>query len=789
MVDIKRWIRLNRDVYKTEKMDVFFQGGDRSALAALVRHARDLDVRISLRTDCTESPGALSPLGDLDLLDVFLTPRSARAEHLDAWLGACRAANLPIRIQIPAPFPADLGVETTVERLAQGGVVAVNVALADPFQNPPSCANAEESRRTVEQMNALVKAIDARGIEANLLFLPLCLVWPENLIRAANLSQFFLDHQQYDRLSYEMARGVFKCNPNAAGKALRIPLGRNSSLTWFIDNKLLRWILDGHWRHIGLLVWRKLTRTLRVVPGEPKPVEESLTAYERQVERVRRKANAGLGPLCSRCSLKRICDRETAWFKRILPGLKVVPQKIAVPGAEKPEEAVAPSPRHFCAGQRKYYDAIDSDRVAFSDRYLSLAKEAGNILRYTPPTREIDSFDYEIEGQWTHQMPGGNRWHSFTNSEKMSTVLARVVPPFTLAVTFGGGIADYVGFSFGRHCKLMCPMETYTHQVALHVDADGHYVLLRDGIPARPTEFEGVQYVPVRLAGVLEPRIAIWNIDGTIVTQTVLLWQDGLNALDLSRVRYSVIIVSTRYSRRLQAVLTGLAHQEGIDLDRIEVIISYVPGIDATDDIIESMKLIHPRLRIVRAPFTEDDARAKGFLINETVKVASGEWILLLDSDILIHPRTFARIEEVAGEKWDASLFPASTARAGKRPNFSGASRFICSDGRKMLPPAETAKVLLGELTPWQDWDQLLNGPGEFRRFEADGVPIGFFQCVRRSCMDKVPYLEMDHFEGADWWFGYRIRQNFGEETRLTGLPVLHLDHGGSQWYGTQKQR
>ena len=106
-----------------------------------------------------------------------------------------------------------------------------------------------------------------------------------------------------------------------------------------------------------------------------------------------------------------------------------------------------------------------------------------------------------------------------------------------------------------------------------------------------------------------------------------------------------------------------------------------------------------------------------------------------------------------------------------------------------MLPPAETAKVLLGELTPWQDWDQLLNGPGEFRRFEADGVPIGFFQCVRRSCMDKVPYLEMDHFEGADWSFGYTIRQNFGEETRLTGLPVLHLDHGGSQWYGTQKQR
>jgi hypothetical protein len=766
MVDIKRWVRLNRDVYKTEKMDVFVWGFDRGRLVSLAQHARDLDVKISLRTDCTEPPGPLGPLGDFGLFDVFLTPRSVRAEHLDAWFEACRAANLPVRLQIQAPFAGDLDVENAAERIVRGSVVVANVTLSDSFLDLPTCADAKEGSRTVDQMNALVKALDARGIEANLLFLPLCLVSPENLIRAANSSQFFLDHQQYHMLAYEMAAKILKCSPNAAGKALTIPMGRGSAWTWYIDNKLLQWLLEGHWKHIALLVWRKLTRTLRIVPGEPKPIEESVSAYEREVERVRRKADAALGPLCSRCSLRRICDRETERFKRILPGLSVIPQKIPVAGAENPEDAVVPSQQHFCAKQPKYYDPVDAARVAFSDRFSSLAKEAGNILRYTPPTREIDSADYEIEGQWTHKMPGGNRWYSFTSSEKLSTALTRVAPPFTIAVTFGGGIADFVGFSFGRHCKLMCPMETYTHQVALHVDADGYFVLMRDGIPVRPTEYEGGQYIPVRLAGVLEPRITIWNIDGAIVTQTVLLWQGGPDASALSRVKYSVIIVSTRYSRRLQAVLTCLAHQEGIDLDRIEVIISYVPGIDATDDIIESMKLTHPKLRIVRAPFAEGDARAKGFLINETLDVASGEWVVLLDSDILIHPRTFARIEEVAD-----------------------AARFIYPDGRKMLTPAETARVLLGEIKPWQDWDRLFDGPGEFRRFEADGVPIGFFQCVRRSCMDEVPYLEMDHFEGADWYFGYNIREHFGEEKRLTGLPVLHLDHGGSQWYGTQKQR
>ena len=76
---------------------------------------------------------------------------------------------------------------------------------------------------------------------------------------------------------------------------------------------------------------------------------------------------------------------------------------------------------------------------------------------------------------------------------------------------------------------------------------------------------------------------------------------------------------------------------------------------------------------------------------------------------------------------------------------------------------------------------ELLDGHGEFRHREADGVPIGFCQAVRTSCLDKVQYAELDHFEGADWAFGYYMRKEFGQEVRLSGVPVLHLDHGGSQ--------
>jgi hypothetical protein len=402
-----------------------------------------------------------------------------------------------------------------------------------------------------------------------------------------------------------------------------------------------------------------------------------------------------------------------------------------------------------------------------ADRYLALAEEARGVVNNQLPTREVDSYDYEIEGQWTHHMPGGNRWYSFTNTEKQSTVLTRAEPPLTINMTLGGGIAELAGFSLGRHSKIVCPMEAYSHQITLHVNEAGYYVLLRDGLPVRPTEFEGVQLAPSRLAGLLEPRISLWNIDGAIVTQTVQLWEGkGAAAAHANDVRYSVFIVTTRYARRLQAVLMSLVNQRDFDIGKLEVIIGYVPGLDATDDIIDSIRMAYPGLRIVRAPFTEAYAKSKGFLINESVHLASGEWIVLLDSDTLVPPTIFSKMDRVAAT-----------------------CNFMAPDGRKMLSPETTAEVLLGKIRPWEQWDTLMEGAGEFRSREADGVPIGFFQCVRKECFDKVQYREMDHFEGADWFFGYDIRQEFGLEVRLTGLPVLHLDHGGSQWYGTSKHR
>jgi hypothetical protein len=138
--------------------------------------------------------------------------------------------------------------------------------------------------------------------------------------------------------------------------------------------------------------------------------------------------------------------------------------------------------------------------------------------------------------------------------------------------------------------------------------------------------------------------------------------------------------------------------------------------------------------------------------------------VIILDADTLIAPDTLQKLGELPAD-----------------------CRFAVPDGRKMLSPETTARVLLGELRPWEEWHALLNGAGEYRMREADGVPVGYCQCVRRECLDHVRYEQMHHFEGADWKFGKDMRDRYGLERRLSGSPVLHLDHGSSNWYGATR--
>ncbi|HOZ47291.1 MAG TPA: glycosyltransferase [Candidatus Hydrogenedentes bacterium] len=757
IVDVKRWIRLNRAAHKALKLDVFAACDRFHALQELLETATREDVRLSLRTACEAAPKKLADLKDKGLLDVFLTPPDVTAPHLDAWFDAGREAGLPMRLQLHAPFPKDMDPTALADRIAKAGVAAVNVALADPFTERPPCRGKADSEATIGFMNAVVRALDARDVEANLLRVPFCLVEPHRWPHAVNQPQFFMDHQQYAKMPYLLAMRLYGRGPVIVSKYLQSMLRRETLSRTPEDERLLNWLNHHPAYYARMAFWRKVTKHLRIAGSVPKELDPSPEKYYRDAKRETRRRRKEMGSICAECRLRRICDHASDAFRRMLPDARIS----AVEGDE-----LVVFPMHFAAEQRKYYDAIDAAHRDRDAQYFERAEEARLAVRKRPPDRQLSSQDYTVEHTFFETMEGGVRWHSALNCEKLSSALANLALPFTIAATFAGGTADYIGFSFDRTTKIVCPMEGLRHELILHVDANGRYVLLRDGVAVRPSEFEGARYVPLRLPDRVEPRLTIWNIDMSIVTHLVRIWEWNCEPVAAPKPKYSVIMVCTRYARRLQAALMALAHQRDFDVNRLEVIVGYVPGLDAVDDVIDSMRFSFPQLRILRSTFNEQKARAKGFMINESLKLASGEWVVLMDADAVLPPDMFARVEAIERD-----------------------AHFIAPDGRKMLPPDLTAKVLVGEIRPWEQWDEIMKGPGEYRRREAGGVPIGFCQFVRKRCIDEVKYLEVDHFELSDMWFGIGIRKEFGPETWLTGVPVIHLDHGGSHWYGAASHR
>jgi hypothetical protein len=605
-------------------------------------------------------------------------------------------------------------------------------------------------------MGELVEALEARNIEANILHVPFCAIDTGLWKNVANEPQSFRDHQHYIRKAWELATLLFPKGPIVTKKVLLMTLGRHTLMPDPIDDKLLPWLIERPWLRARVVAWHRLTRHLRLTRAVPKalPVESEADA-SRTLETKTTETMRKLGPTCGLCSLRAICNHASHPGALALNGFR----------AESVDGDMVMSATHFASKQDQYYDEIDEARCNLPSTLIALAAEANDILENIAPDREIDSFDYQVEGQWCHQLPGGVRWYGFTNSEKVSNVLATLDAPFTVSYVAGGGIAEYAGFSLGRDAKLLCPMEAYQHTLTLHVNARGEYVLLRDGKPVEPIQFEGHYYAPMRFGTQLQPRISIWNIDQSLVTQNLKLWNESLTRVpEEKHYRFTVITMCVRYARRLQVMLQAIAHQEGIELSDIEVIVAYLPDADPTEDILESMGLAHPELTIHRMTFAEERRQAKGFIINECLETARGDWVMLLDADTILPPNMFVEIEKRAED-----------------------ADFIVPDGRKLLSPEVTSEVLLGNRRPWEEWDALLATEGEFRYREMDGTPIGFCQVVRRSCFEKVKYYEADHFEGADWQFSIHMREEFGDEVRLSGVPVLHLDHGGSKWYGTTR--
>ena len=748
LVNIQRWMRYTRLVLNAEKVDVLAYGSTTALLPDLLACGTEIGCRVSLRTDATSPPRDLAAAKAAGLWDLLLCPSSLKDATFRNWLVEAHAADVPIRLQLAWAALNDETVPLLATLAMDFGIRHVSIVPGDAFattDEPPA------HRDITALVPSLIRQLETNGTEVSVHGLPFCSVdegvWP-NLL---NSRQRALDHNHYIPTAWTLAKSIYRHRVYMAEKMIRMLLGRHTLSRNPVDEILLPFVINRSHRYLVNRLVRRLTEHLNVTKSVPKALQRS--KYDEVLQEKAELDSIYIPLACESCRLRKICDHNS------LNGAPLLNHFAAKPI----DGELVVSPLHFAEVQPKYYDAVDALRADDLAQPQELADEALHILTQTQPTRAYTSADYKVIDCFSEQMEGGLKWWSVTNTEKLSTPLGTFTPPLTISVEVGAGIADYIGFSFGRHCKIVCPMEAYRHTLSLHVNAEGRYVVLRDGKAVPPVAFDGTHNLPLRLGEVLQPQLSIWNIDDCVLTQGLKIWNDA-KPIEAPPAKYSVIIVSTKFTRRLQAVLRNIAHQQGIDISQIEIIVAYVPGLDATDDLIDSLNLTFPELRIVRSPFAEKHATAKGLLINESFKLSQGEWIMLLDSDTLLPPDYFARIEAV-----------------------SDTEHFIAPDGRRLLTRETTARILLGEIEPWNTWDSLLSDAGEFRHRETRGIPVGFCQCFRAEYLTKHPYLEMDHFEIADMHFSMDVLKDIGEEHRLSGAPVLHLDHGGSQWYGTKK--
>ncbi|HEO72521.1 MAG TPA: hypothetical protein ENN80_14780, partial [Candidatus Hydrogenedentes bacterium] len=453
-IAVKRWIRLNHAVQGVLKIDVFASGAAASLLPDLLDYAARVDVALSLRTDCTTPPPDLHVLRDAGLFDVYLTPLEPHVPALEPWFDACHDAGVPMRLQLLAPFERGYDVAAVAERIARAGVAAVNVALEDPFIERPGCRTKADSLATVDVMNDLVLAIEGYDVEANLLWLPLCLVRAENLVRAANLRQFAGDHQQYHFDAYGIARRLRNRSPLVMGMLIQSLLWRDTVAYSIPDQRLLSWLLDSPARYAKAAFWHKVTRRWRGTHRDLDIEEYTQERHEAECRRERKRRAKTLGAACTECSLRRICDNVSGSFRRALTGLSVSTQE---------GDGLVVSPMHFVKGQRKYYDAIDAERLERDKHYLELEDAANRAVRRRPPDRVLGSREYTVENAYFHNMEAGIRWFSVLNCEKTSAPLPTLAPPFTIAVIVSGGVADYIGFMVARESRVLCPMEEFRH--------------------------------------------------------------------------------------------------------------------------------------------------------------------------------------------------------------------------------------------------------------------------------------------------------------------------------------
>ena len=732
--DLHRWAAYCGRVHHCPKMDVLAWGPIPKALLTTICYTREFDGVVSLRTDGSAPPDGLAALAEAGLNDVFLCPRSLDDPRWESWLSACSDNGLPVRMQLQLPRADVQYVRQHAPMWCDLGVCSLNVLLEDHFQPMPPCRTSDEGRKVLEFCNALAETLVTANIELNFVGLPAQLLADACRSYVVSKRHFQMDQYQYDRQAYRFARNLYSLNAVVARTLLLLALKRHTVVCNITDQWLTQMLfIYAQPIHKVSLCAAKFWRTWR-------------------------------GTKLSRATAS---NEEDVFQTPVLPTdasgeMKHAKRRLKVGG--NAGKNTMPAPPDTLNQRPRYYDRYDCERIRRGELWHMLAEEAHECERHIDPSRVCNEEEWATYEAFVIPEYGATAWLTSLSGRRISTQIDILNPPFMVSVTVGGGLAELVGFQLTPACNILCPMVETRHKLTLYVREDGRYVLLRDDVPVEPVQIPGEYPPPHRVPSKMFLYFVAYDIEERISFSPLRLWRKVKSTpIAVSAPEYSIIVFCTRFARRLSAALACIAHQQEFDTAKLEVIVGYVPGLDATEDVLHSLHLSNPELNVIHATFPVQNMRSKGYVLNQCMAMSTGKRILLLDADTLIPPFMFATLDTVARDH-----------------------KFIFPRGRAMVGPELTARILQGEIRPWEEWQTILQTTGDIRKDEALGVPIGYFQCFNRECLEKVRYPEYEHFQSADYEFAMALVEHYGKEYRLD-FPVLHLDHQGSQWLGASR--
>lgn len=228
LTDVKKWIRVNSVLYKVQKLDLLMKEENLPCLPELLEFAGHEGVKVSLRIYPKSGPESVQHHLSSGLHDVFVCADVRYPEAFKGWVDACRNYCVPFRLQLSADCISLGTLEFVTETAASA--VSVNVVLKDPFalkSNPLEDMTAPEH---LDWMNRMGERLQNNNIETHLIGVPFCRVVPRNYACVMNQQQFFLDHQQYKRGTYDLAMKLFHRKLWRIPKVLENLLSRKNSI-------------------------------------------------------------------------------------------------------------------------------------------------------------------------------------------------------------------------------------------------------------------------------------------------------------------------------------------------------------------------------------------------------------------------------------------------------------------------------------------------------------------------------------------------------------------------------